>query len=267
MRWFKHLSNARNDEDMAELLDTFGAEGYGIWCLILEKISSQMDKTERCFARYSVKKWAKSCEVSAKKFQKVVSFLSKLESLSIKTCDKNPDFLTIECSKLLKLRDEYSKKSGQTPDKRRTKSVVTPDQETEVEAETKKQRNKETEEEEESAGEIISFPSENLKQTFEQMKTALLMSDHEINATYAVCSEPDKLTEAVQCALEYDADLREKQTALNNPGAYIRSCYNSGKISAKTRFEKGDNRAPATEEKIDPWDAALQRVKEKRRQR
>lgn len=31
MRWFKHLSNAYDDEAMSELLDEFGPAGYGIW--------------------------------------------------------------------------------------------------------------------------------------------------------------------------------------------------------------------------------------------
>lgn len=128
MRWFKHLTSARHDEAMAELLDEFGAEGYGMWWIILEMIGRQMDKTNKCSARYSLKKWSKACIVSTKKFQKVVSFLSKLEKLSIKTCQKNSNFLIIECPNLLKFRDEYSKKSRQAPDKRQTKSGVTPEQ-------------------------------------------------------------------------------------------------------------------------------------------
>jgi len=128
MRWLKHLTSARHDEALAELLDEHGAEGYGVWWIILEMIGRQMDNTNKCSARYSIKKWAKSCQVSPKKFQKVVSFLSKLEKLLIKKCQNNSNFLIIECPNLLKYRDEYSKKSGQAPDKLRTKSGVTPEQ-------------------------------------------------------------------------------------------------------------------------------------------
>ncbi len=128
MRWFKHLTNARNDEALSELLDEFGALGYGIWWTILEMIAQQMDKTDRCSARYSLKKWSKSCQVSVKKFQKVVSFLSKLEKLSAKKCEKNSNFLIIECRNLLKFRDKCSKKSGQCPDNVRTLSGATPEQ-------------------------------------------------------------------------------------------------------------------------------------------
>jgi len=83
MRWFKHLSTAHYDESMSELMDEFGAMGYGVWWIILEKIAAQMDKSPRCSARYSLRNWSKSCGISAKKFQKVVSFLSKVEKLSV----------------------------------------------------------------------------------------------------------------------------------------------------------------------------------------
>jgi len=136
MRWLKHLTQAHNDEAMSELLDEFGAEGYGVWWIILEKIAAQMDKKQRCFVRYPLKKWAKSCQVSVKKFQKIVSFLSELEKLLAKTCEKNSSFLIIECSNLLKFRDEYSKKSGQTPDKLQKKTTKCREQDTDTDTDT-----------------------------------------------------------------------------------------------------------------------------------
>ncbi|MCK5601541.1 DUF4373 domain-containing protein [Candidatus Pacearchaeota archaeon] len=147
MRWFKHMTSARDNEDLSELLENYGAEGYGVWWIILELIAAQMDKSDKCSARYSFKKWAKSCQVSTKKFQKVTSFLSELEQISIKECENNTDFLIIKCVKLLKFRDEYSKKSRQTPDKLPPESGETPDQEPETEPETelKLKRKKERE--------------------------------------------------------------------------------------------------------------------------
>lgn len=86
----------------------------------------------------------------------------------------------------------------------------------------------------------ISDYGQATKVPFDQMKTALNMSDHEIQAVYGVCSEPERLTEAVQCAVELDTYLREKkQTAIENPGNYIQIAYKDGKMSKKTRFEKG----------------------------
>lgn len=142
MRWFKHLSTASNIEDISEMIELYGIESYGVWCIIQELISAQMDKTDKCSVRYSLRKWSKSCHISTKKFQKIVSFLSEFGEISVEICENNPDFIKIECSNLLNLRDEYSKKSRQPPDNIQTDSGETTDQETETETETELKKDK-----------------------------------------------------------------------------------------------------------------------------
>ena len=116
MRWFKHLADARNDEIISEMIEIFGPEAYGVWWIILELIASQMDKTDKCSVKYSIKKWAENCSTPPKKFQKMSEFLQNHGKINM-YCDKNSvDFLTIECRNLLKYRDEYSKKSRQCKD-------------------------------------------------------------------------------------------------------------------------------------------------------
>lgn len=136
MRWLKHLSQAAEDEKLAEVLDLHGAEGYGIYWLIVEKIAFLMDGSERTEARYSVKKWAKFCGKSPKVFRKFLESFEKLSLFNVEICKNNSDFLIIDCPNLLKYRDEYSKKSGQTPDKLPTDSGATPDQDRDRETET-----------------------------------------------------------------------------------------------------------------------------------
>jgi len=118
-------------------MEEFGAEGYGVWWIILETIAQLMDKTDRCFARYSVKVWANSCKVSAKKFQNLIRFLEKKNKFSLKFEGK---FLTIECKKLLEYRDEYSKKAkkeeAKNPDNVQARAGQTPLQDTETDTET-----------------------------------------------------------------------------------------------------------------------------------
>lgn len=135
------MSFARNDEDMSEMIDTLGTESYGIWWIIVEMVAEQMDKSDKHSARFSFKKWAKSCGVSVKKFQKTVSFLSKLEKISVETSEKFPDFLKISIPKLLNFRDEWSKRSGVTTEKVMSDSGVTTEQETEVETEVETEKN------------------------------------------------------------------------------------------------------------------------------
>ncbi|MDT8419362.1 MAG: hypothetical protein RQ754_02935 [Desulfuromonadales bacterium] len=118
MRWFKHIATTHQAEDGAAIIDTMGAEGYGVWWIILEVIASQMDSTDKCSANYSAKKWGSFCGFSAKRFQKFAEKLAEFSSISVK---ETGEFLEIECPNLLKYRDEYSKKSGQAPEKVRTK--------------------------------------------------------------------------------------------------------------------------------------------------
>jgi hypothetical protein len=119
MRWMKHMSRAHEDEAMAELIAEYGPEGYGVWWIILEKIAAQMDKTQKCYCRYPVRNWATSCGISPKKFRKIAEKLSKLGKVEV-SFEEN--FCSIACLNLLKFRDEYTKKSGQTPDKVQTDS-------------------------------------------------------------------------------------------------------------------------------------------------
>lgn len=137
MRWFKHMSDSQNDEKMSELMDRFGAEGYGVWWLILERICQQMDKSSRTSARLSVKVWAKSCKVSAKNFQKLATFLEKI---GIFFLEFDEGYLTIDCPNLAKYRDEWSSRKENYKSKTRellgSNSGETPATEAEAETET-----------------------------------------------------------------------------------------------------------------------------------
>ncbi len=105
MRWFKHLASSHDDEKISDILDKFGAEGYGIWWLILEKISLEMDTTSRCSIRLSVKSWAKFCRISAKKFRVFKNFCEKIKLFS---SFEEEEYITIKCENLLKYRDEWT---------------------------------------------------------------------------------------------------------------------------------------------------------------
>jgi hypothetical protein len=140
MRWFKHISLSQNDETLCELMDKFGAEGYGVWWLILEKIAQLMDETERTFGRFSLKVWANSAKVSVKKFQSITTFLEKKQTFLLKLED---GYLTIDCPKLLKYRDEWSEKKSRESKKLGSKSGATPeklplDRDRETQAQTEK---------------------------------------------------------------------------------------------------------------------------------
>ena len=53
MKWFKHLSTARNDEKIARLEDKCGLEGYGFYFKMLELVAESVDQTDRFEVTYS----------------------------------------------------------------------------------------------------------------------------------------------------------------------------------------------------------------------
>jgi hypothetical protein len=116
VRWFKHLSMAHTDAAVSAILEEMGAEAYGVWWLILEDIASPMEKNSReTFAIHSDVKWSQICYCSARKFR---SIANRLQEKGLIVCTSIDNRLKIDVPKLLKFRDEYSKKSGHSPDSR-----------------------------------------------------------------------------------------------------------------------------------------------------
>ena len=128
MRWIKHLTNAHQDQIMAALLDEFGAEGYGIWWIILEKIGQNLSKEDQFGAKYSIRNWCASTNTTQKKFYDVIRFLSENGRIQL---EEEGKFLVISCKNILKYRDEYTRKqktkSPPDTDNERTLSGETPD--------------------------------------------------------------------------------------------------------------------------------------------
>ena len=118
MKWFRHMTDASDDEFISKLEAEFGLEGYARWWKILEVIGRQMDKSDRCSAEYPITKWMQLLSIKRWKILKsFVEFCAIGQKFNINYDEK---ILKIECPKLLEMRDEYSRKSGQstspTPD-------------------------------------------------------------------------------------------------------------------------------------------------------
>ena len=109
MRWFKHLTRSHEDENLCKIIDRFGIEGYGIYWIILERIAGNMDGTETPSLEISIRNWSKSVGISPKKLQNFVRFSADLGCFLAIFSGHS---LRIECPKLLKYKDEYSRKSG-----------------------------------------------------------------------------------------------------------------------------------------------------------
>lgn len=140
MKWFKHMADASDDEFLAELEEIFGWEGYGRWWKLLEKIALQMDKSGKCSASYSWSDWQRFLKGKRNKLETFLVHCQNKRKINLK---QTGNILEIECCKLLEFRDEYSRKSRQTPDT--TPDKVAPDirsktKEVEVEEEKKESK-------------------------------------------------------------------------------------------------------------------------------
>ena len=125
MRWFKHLTLAHDDTAIAVVLELFGPEGYGIYWLMLEHVAAGIEKNSVLIPSrtHSAVEWSKICACSARRLRQFCEKATELRLICAQTAPdlrrfssrRVADRLQIDIPKLLKYRDEYSKKSGQTP--------------------------------------------------------------------------------------------------------------------------------------------------------
>lgn len=106
MKWFKHMTDASDDEFISELEDIFGLEGYARWFKLLEIVAKQMDETGKCSASYSWKKWQSLLRGKRKKLE---TFLEHLENKQKTNRKQTGNILEIKIPKLLELRDNHTK--------------------------------------------------------------------------------------------------------------------------------------------------------------
>jgi len=137
----KHLTRAHADEQIDGILEEFGAEGYGVYWLIFEEIAQAMEAPSLCFEIvHSDIKWASITRVSVRAWRSISARLAErslIERTSVmepmhndngsiikpmrNDRESNANRTRIAVPKLLKYIDEYTKKSGQTPESVRSR--------------------------------------------------------------------------------------------------------------------------------------------------
>ena len=153
MKWFKHLTDASDDEFIAALEDQFGLDGYARWWKLLEAVGAQMKKSGRPIASYPWPVWQTKLKGKRNKLE---TFLEHLENQRRINRKVTGNILEIEIPKLLQIKDEYSRKSGHAPDK-----VPPRGKSTETETETDKKE-----------GEVLKDPPPPIKsQEIQKPKT------------------------------------------------------------------------------------------------
>jgi len=103
--------------EMAFILDRGGLEAYGGIQIICECVSEHMDMDgPSCEHTLSLRRWARNLGISPSKFQKLLSIFSESGLVSVIHSDDADKSVTIAIPKLWELRDEYTRKSRQSPD-------------------------------------------------------------------------------------------------------------------------------------------------------
>jgi len=131
VKWFKHFTDASDDEFIAELENRFGLAGYGRWWKLLEIVGGQFKKDGPPKAAYPWSFWRKKLKVQQKPLEVFLTHLGDRGKIKTREVQKKlkrsseevekklnffQNILEIEIPKLLEIRDEYNRKSGHTPD-------------------------------------------------------------------------------------------------------------------------------------------------------
>lgn len=129
MRWIKHLTCARQDEKIVALISDCGHTACAVWWMVLEIVAGQMDpKSPKCSLTYPVSRWATELQLRPQHVKmrleqlavdRGVGALLRLSWSGVGGKEGN-SYATVEIPNILKYRDEYSKKSGQSTDSIRT---------------------------------------------------------------------------------------------------------------------------------------------------
>ena len=108
MRWFKHLTETRQDEKMARLVADGGHAAYGLWWMVLEIIARKMEKgSGECSVAYPVSKWA--AELSLRPCNVRRSLATVVATGSLQMRDTGAA-IELSAPNLLKYRDEWQSK-------------------------------------------------------------------------------------------------------------------------------------------------------------
>lgn len=138
MKWFKHSSDASENDKIGKLEAEFGLIGYAVYFKILEICASNWDEISEPKFSFSSTKIKNKLSLNYKKTESILSLCSVLTLFSFK---KNGKIYEIEFPNMAKIKKRYQKcdvattnekPSNSTPNKRKNKEK---DKETETEKE------------------------------------------------------------------------------------------------------------------------------------
>ena len=136
MKYIKHMCNCSDDAFLEQMEKDLGLEAYARWWKMLEVIGRAMEKDRNDpSAEHTVEKWCQYLKAKRKTLDIFLDYCRKKEKIyteysgnivaTLPECSGNVagtfpqasnNILRIICPNIMKLRDEYSRKSGHRPD-------------------------------------------------------------------------------------------------------------------------------------------------------
>ena len=118
MRWFKHMSGLSRDEGVCRYLDAANDRqaAYGFLIRMLELVAEKMTPTggaKECTLEYSLREWRRILDCNHNRLKMYLPLLDVIPWVSVELAES---FYRVSVPKMLIWRDEYTRKSGQTPD-------------------------------------------------------------------------------------------------------------------------------------------------------
>lgn len=129
VNWFKHKTDSRRDPYIQELKSLFGWQGYGMYFTLLEICCEKWRPGTPPEFEFHAQSLYRELGVQPKVFKR---FSEHSQNVSKMFAEYKGNILKITIPNLLKIKDEYSRKSGQAPDnappkrKRQSKSNISP---------------------------------------------------------------------------------------------------------------------------------------------
>lgn len=126
MRWFKHMSDMRNDLFIKQLRIEHGNEGYAIWVLLLELYADECGQNPGGFVSFNADVLRKELGISSKKMELFLNYFAENSKLLFNIFGKK---LEIKIPKMALLKDNYTKDLQATgkelSPKKQKKEVIT----------------------------------------------------------------------------------------------------------------------------------------------
>lgn len=127
MKWYKHSCYPEQDLEFERFYAAAGLEGWGFLTRVFAKVGAAYKPGKRPEATYPIKTWCSYLGIHRNRFNKLLTIADTHGVLHanlactggvtvrLEACSTQ-DTLTLYCPKLLEMKDEYSRKSGHSPD-------------------------------------------------------------------------------------------------------------------------------------------------------